>query len=183
MGTGLQEHTGNVHANHLVASYRPKYDKADKLGKTNIAWHIVNIIQESHDGRFMKFDENERWVEVGPGMAREKISHIFRNQRNEARRNHRTETSTVGIERQKLPSSISPVPRERQLHLLPSTGVVVPTPMLRANNVPEFLYQLTKMLSDSNREVIEWSHGESKLIVIPVPMTFRVFVMPTFEFS
>jgi hypothetical protein len=84
---------------------------------------------------------------------------------------------------QKLPSSISLVPRESQLHLSPSTGVVVPTSVASANTVPEFLYQLTKMLSDSNREVIEWSHGEYKLIVIPVPMTFLVFVMPTFEFS
>ena len=25
--------------------------------------------------------------------------------------------------------------------------------------VPEFLYQLTKMLTDNNREVIEWSNG------------------------
>lgn len=28
-----------------------------------------------------------------------------------------------------------------------------------ANSVPEFLYQLTKMLTDDNREVIEWSNG------------------------
>jgi hypothetical protein len=81
---------------------------------------------------------------------------------------------------QKLPSSISLVPRESQFHVSPSTGVVVPTSVASANTVPEFLYQLTKMLSDSNREVIEWSHGESKLIVIPAPMTSRVFVVLTF---
>jgi hypothetical protein len=183
-GTGLREHTGNVHANHLVASYRPQYEKADKHEKTNIAWHIVKIIQESYDGRFMKFDENKGWVEVEPGKARGKISHIFRNQRNQTRRNHRAETSSVGIEMQRLLSSRSLVPKESQLHVSPSTGVVVPTSVASANAVPGFLYQLTKMLSDSNREVIEWSHGESKLIVIlPVPMTFRVFVMPTFDFS
>lgn len=28
-----------------------------------------------------------------------------------------------------------------------------------SSNVPEFLYQLTKMLSQDNREVIEWSNG------------------------
>jgi len=28
------------------------------------------------------------------------------------------------------------------------------------NTVPEFLYQLTKMLSHDNREIIEWSNGE-----------------------
>jgi hypothetical protein len=183
-GKSFQEYTGNVHANQLVASYRPKYNKADRQEKTDIALHIVKIIRESYDGRFLKFEENEGWVEAGPGMAREKISHIFRNQRNRTRRKHRTETSTMDIEMQKLPSSISLVPRGRQLlRLSPSTGVVVPTSVASANTVPEFLYQLINMLSDSNREVIEWSDGESKLIVIPVPMTFRVFVVPTFEFS
>jgi hypothetical protein len=27
------------------------------------------------------------------------------------------------------------------------------------NSIPEFLYQLTKMLTDDNREIIEWSKG------------------------
>jgi hypothetical protein len=70
-GTGytLREHTGNVQANHLVASYRPKYDKAAKQEKTNIAWHIVKSIHESYDGRFMKFEENGGWVEVERGRS------------------------------------------------------------------------------------------------------------------
>jgi hypothetical protein len=36
-----------------------------------------------------------------------------------------------------------------------SSGAIVPT----ANTVPEFLYQLTKMLTDNNRDIIEWSNG------------------------
>ena len=28
------------------------------------------------------------------------------------------------------------------------------------NTVPEFLYQLTKMLTENNRDCIEWSNGE-----------------------
>jgi hypothetical protein len=28
------------------------------------------------------------------------------------------------------------------------------------NNVPEFLYQLTKMLYDENKEIIEWNNGK-----------------------
>lgn len=28
-----------------------------------------------------------------------------------------------------------------------------------ANSIPEFLYQLTKMLTDNNRDIIEWSNG------------------------
>lgn len=58
------------------------------------------------------------------------------------------------------PSSISLVPRASQLHLTPSTGVVVPSALPTTNTVPEFLYQLTKMLSDHNRDVIEWSNGK-----------------------
>ena len=30
----------------------------------------------------------------------------------------------------------------------------------QTNTVPEFLYQLTKLLTDDNRDAIEWSHGE-----------------------
>jgi hypothetical protein len=45
----------------------------------------------------------------------------------------------------------------------PSTGGVVMASALtnstaNANTVPEFLYQLTKMLTDNNRDIIEWSN-------------------------
>ena len=60
-----------------------------------------------------------------------------------------------------LPSSISLVPRGgSRLHISPSTGVVVPSSVPSTNTVPEFLYQLTKMLTDHNRDVIEWSNGK-----------------------
>jgi hypothetical protein len=88
-GRVLREYTGNVRANVLVAMFRPKYEQADKHEKTDIAKRVVNIIHESN-GRFLKFEENEGcWVEVEDGMAREKISHIFRNQRDRKRRNDR----------------------------------------------------------------------------------------------
>jgi hypothetical protein len=48
----------------------------------------------------------------------------------------------------------------QNLPIAPSTGVVVQN-MPNANTVPEFLYQLTKMLTDNNRDTIEWSHGKS----------------------
>ena len=47
---------------------------------------------------------------------------------------------------------------------------IVPAPALPppTSSVPEFLYQLTKMLTDDNREKIEWSNGKRgiKLLVI-----------------
>jgi len=58
-----------------------------------------------------------------------------------------------------LPSSISLVTRGSGLQISPSTGVVVPSAVPSTNTVPEFLYQLTKMLTDHNRDVIEWSNG------------------------
>jgi hypothetical protein len=89
-GKAFREHKGNVRANHLVAMDRAKYEQADKTEKTNIARRIVNIIHESH-GRFLKFEESEGcWEEVDYGKAREKISHIFRNQKDRKRRKDRT---------------------------------------------------------------------------------------------
>jgi hypothetical protein len=41
----------------------------------------------------------------------------------------------------------------------------------QTNTVPEFLYQLTKLLTDDNRDAIEWSHG--KFIIIETFMTRR----------
>jgi hypothetical protein len=73
--------------------FRPKYEQADKHEKTDIAKHIVNIIHESH-GRFLKFEESEGcWMEVENGVAREKISHIFRNQRHRNKGMIATKTS------------------------------------------------------------------------------------------
>lgn len=63
----------------------------------------------------------------------------------------------------RVPSSVSLVARPNNLHITPSggvsAGVVVPA-MPTTNTVPEFLYQLTKMLTDNNREIIEWSNGK-----------------------
>jgi hypothetical protein len=48
--------------------------------------------------------------------------------------------------------------------IAPSTGGVVMASAVsnsntaNANTVPEFLYQLTKMLTDNNRDIIEWSN-------------------------
>ncbi len=45
------------------------------------------------------------------------------------------------------------------MQITSSTGVLVAsTP--NTNTVPEFLYQLTKMLTDNNRDIIEWSNGK-----------------------
>lgn len=55
-----------------------------------------------------------------------------------------------------FPSSISLVHNPLRS---PATGVVIPS-VASSNAVPEFLYQLTKMLTDNNRDIIEWSSGK-----------------------
>jgi hypothetical protein len=42
--------------------------------------------------------------------------------------------------------------------ILPSAGLAVPTAPSN-NTVPEFLYQLTKMLTGGHNDIIEWSNG------------------------
>ena len=36
----------------------------------------------------------------------------------------------------------------------------IETSIAANNSVPEFLYQLTKMLTDDHRDIIEWSNGK-----------------------
>jgi hypothetical protein len=50
-----------------------------------------------------------------------------------------------------------------QLPVIPTRGsaalALAGTGTAGGNSIPEFLYQLTKMLTDDNREIIEWSKG------------------------
>lgn len=50
----------------------------------------------------------------------------------------------------------------QQVHVSPtiSASLSPGPPNTNTNTVPEFLYQLTKMLTDNNRDIIEWSNGE-----------------------
>jgi hypothetical protein len=48
------------------------------------------------------------------------------------------------------------------LPILPSAGIAVPTAPANTT-VPEFLYQLTKMLTGGHNEIIEWSNCKSVL--------------------
>ena len=47
------------------------------------------------------------------------------------------------------------------LPILPSAGLAVPAAPTN-NTVPEFLYQLTKMLTGGHNDIIEWSNGKQK---------------------
>lgn len=62
-----------------------------------------------------------------------------------------------GQQQSQINASALPVERlESSDHRVLSTSASV---IATSSNVPEFLYQLTKMLAQDNREVIEWSNG------------------------
>jgi hypothetical protein len=73
--------------------------------------------------------------------------------------NHSSWATTSSGSLDQMSSSVPLMARTNQLHISPTTGVTVPE-MPITNTVPEFLYQLTRMLTDNNRDVIEWSNGK-----------------------
>lgn len=99
---GIREHTGNLRAIHLCNMYWETYEKASKYKKTEIAENIVSIIQESN-GRFLKADNDGVWAGVTDDIAREKISHFFRNLRFRAV-SRRTSTVSTSDESTSTPS-------------------------------------------------------------------------------
>ena len=86
---------------------------------------------------------------------------------------HFGDTSNCILEQQtqiqpsSIPLAAQSPPRTGSMQISPSTGVVVAssTNTANTNTVPEFLYQLTKMLTDNNRDIIEWSNGKFHTIV------------------
>ena len=75
------QHPGNLRCNRLVDMYQSKYEKANRRDKTAIASQLVSIIHESN-GRFLKkATKGHGWVEVEDTVARDKISHFFRQRR------------------------------------------------------------------------------------------------------
>lgn len=77
-----REHTGTRRCQCLIEIFQARYEKADRRQKTRMADEIVGIIQESH-GRFLKREKGV-WVQVEHSVAREKVSHFFRQLREKA---------------------------------------------------------------------------------------------------
>ena len=53
-----------------------------------------------------------------------------------------------------------PEPPVKEAQPIGAAGTVVLSGLVAGSQAPEFLYQLTKMLTDDNRETIEWCHGK-----------------------
>ncbi len=82
-GKPLQKHPGNLRYHHIVENYHGRYEKAQKLEKTNLSKLIVHKMKDA-GGRFLKQDD-VGWIEIDDDAARYKVSHTFRNHRIAAR--------------------------------------------------------------------------------------------------
>jgi hypothetical protein len=78
-GKLIQEHMGNIRFRRLIEKNRGTYENATKNEKTFLATRIVKIVNDG-GGRFLKEDPSG-WTEVTDDIARDKVSHSFRNKR------------------------------------------------------------------------------------------------------
>jgi hypothetical protein len=80
-GRGAQNHNGNIHYRQVVETFRSRYEQIPQKGaKTQLIREVVAVIYDN-GGRFLKKDGFDRWIPVDPEVARDKVSHSFRNQK------------------------------------------------------------------------------------------------------
>jgi len=80
-GRGAQNHKGNIHYRQVVETFRSRYEQIPQKGaKTQLIREVVAVIYDN-GGRFLKQDGFKRWIPVDPDVARDKVSHSFRNQK------------------------------------------------------------------------------------------------------
>jgi len=80
-GRGAQNHKGNIHYRQVVETFRSRYEQIPQKGaKTQLIREVVAVIYDN-GGRFLKQDGFGRWIPVDPEVARDKVSHSFRNQK------------------------------------------------------------------------------------------------------
>lgn len=80
-GRGAQNHKGNIHYRNVVETFRARYEQIPQKGaKTQLIREVVAVIYDN-GGRFLKQDRFNRWIPVDPEVARDKVSHSFRNQK------------------------------------------------------------------------------------------------------
>lgn len=80
-GRGAQNHKGNIHYRNVVEAFRSRYEQIPQKGaKTQLIREVVAVIYDN-GGRFLKQDGFGRYIPVDPEVARDKVSHSFRNQK------------------------------------------------------------------------------------------------------
>ena len=79
-----QQHPGNLALMDIVSQKYGEYKGASRFEKTCIAMDIVDAVKKRR-GRFLKRTEsNDDWVEVDDPVARDTVSHRFRNEHGRA---------------------------------------------------------------------------------------------------
>ena len=74
-------HIGNVRLRKLVSDLGDSYEKANKSKKSALVESIVQEMKQN-DTRFLKMNNKTKlWEEVSYSDAREKVAHVFCNQR------------------------------------------------------------------------------------------------------
>lgn len=80
-GRGAQNHKGNINYRDCVETFRARYEQIPQKGaKTQLIREVVAVIYDN-GGRFLKRDGFGRWIPVDREVARDKVSHSFRNQK------------------------------------------------------------------------------------------------------
>jgi hypothetical protein len=78
-GRAVQNHVGNLRLREVIDAHQEVYNNARASQKTEIAELVVHYIRRLN-GRFLKVGD-AGWEEVEDVIAREKISHTFRDRR------------------------------------------------------------------------------------------------------
>ena len=81
-GKPIQEFRGNLRLSAIIDDYTGQYDAKSKAEKTALAAEMVQKVKASL-GRFLS-KESGTWMEVSDDLARDKVSHMFRHQRQKA---------------------------------------------------------------------------------------------------
>jgi hypothetical protein len=77
-GQAYQNHPGNIRFRSLIDEHRDAYEQASRKEKTKVAVEIIRLLHD-RNGRFLKEDGAEAWIEVDGVAARQKVSSCFRS--------------------------------------------------------------------------------------------------------
>ncbi|CAB9519600.1 stress transcription factor A [Seminavis robusta] len=110
-------------------------------------WELTTVNKHTHHDAFNNTNNNQHQHSGQPYFTAESMAANV------------SQNSTPNLT-SAMPSSFPAtlIVSKNPLPILPSAGLAVPAAPAN-NTVPEFLYQLTKMLTGGHNEIIEWSNG------------------------
>jgi hypothetical protein len=95
-GRVFREHPGNVRFHHVIELHMERYERSNKNLKQVLTDEIVERIKATGSRFLKKNQRGGKWEVASDAVAREKVSHSFRNRRTLAslNPNHKAATST-----------------------------------------------------------------------------------------